>query len=183
MGEWNWQLVMPWDELSKYMAANRDGPLGITLEGKETDFLDWVHNCTNWYDWVIQALKELVSNEGCTAMIGKERTGWYSIGERSTSPTMVNWVLTWWKPWLPDYWQPWLGEDNRTCHSQILVHKDGPLHCGLHEWLWPINHTKTYLASLSGNSCPTESLTVAGKLSQSTWLWSYSWANATIPSW
>jgi len=32
---------------SESLAANGDGPSSITLEGKETDFLDWVHNCTN----------------------------------------------------------------------------------------------------------------------------------------
>jgi len=29
------------------LAANGNGPFGVTLEGKETDFLDWVHNCTD----------------------------------------------------------------------------------------------------------------------------------------
>ena len=40
-------------ELSESLAANGVGPLRITLEGKETDFLDWVCNCTDWDDSVI----------------------------------------------------------------------------------------------------------------------------------
>jgi len=44
---------------SKSLAANRDGPSGITLEGEETDFLDQVYNCTNQDDSVVWALKEL----------------------------------------------------------------------------------------------------------------------------
>jgi len=33
-------------EQSESLAANRDGPLGITMEGEELDFLDRVCNCT-----------------------------------------------------------------------------------------------------------------------------------------
>jgi len=32
---------------SEYLAVNGDGLSGITLEGEETDFLDWVHNFTD----------------------------------------------------------------------------------------------------------------------------------------
>jgi len=34
-------------KLSKALAANGVSPSSITLEGKETDFLDQVHNCTD----------------------------------------------------------------------------------------------------------------------------------------
>jgi len=44
---------------SKSLAANRVSPSSITLQGKETDFLDWVHNCTDQDDSVIWLLKEL----------------------------------------------------------------------------------------------------------------------------
>jgi len=46
-------------EPSKSLAANGVGPSSITLEGKETDFLDWVCNCTDQDDLVIPVLKEL----------------------------------------------------------------------------------------------------------------------------
>ena len=31
-------------ELSESLAENGVSPLSITLEGEETDFMDWVHN-------------------------------------------------------------------------------------------------------------------------------------------
>jgi len=40
-------------ELRESLAANEVGPSGITLEGKETDFLDQVHNCTDQDDSVV----------------------------------------------------------------------------------------------------------------------------------
>ena len=41
------------------LAENGVSPSSITLEGKETDFMDWVCNCTDRDDSVIQAQKEL----------------------------------------------------------------------------------------------------------------------------
>jgi len=43
-------------ELSESLAANGVSPSSITLEGEEANFLDWVHNCTDKDDSVIQAL-------------------------------------------------------------------------------------------------------------------------------
>jgi len=46
-------------ESSKSLAENGVGPSSVTLEKKETDFLDWVCNCTDQDDSVIWVLKEL----------------------------------------------------------------------------------------------------------------------------
>jgi len=46
-------------ELSESLAANGVSPSSIMLEGKETNFLDWVCNCIDQDNSVIWALKEL----------------------------------------------------------------------------------------------------------------------------
>jgi len=43
-------------EPSQSIAADRDGPSQVTIEGEGTEFLERVHNCTDREDAVIRAV-------------------------------------------------------------------------------------------------------------------------------
>src|SRR5882724_3259841 len=77
-------------ELREYLAANRVCPSSITLEGKETDFMNWVHNCTNWDDLIVQVLKELGTEQGLHSNEWQEKDGLVLHRGMIKSPMMVN---------------------------------------------------------------------------------------------
>jgi len=73
-------------EPSQSIAADRDGPSQVTLEGEGTEFLERVCNCADREDAVVRALKELNMAKAYITRNGEKRMAWYSIEVESMSP-------------------------------------------------------------------------------------------------
>jgi len=171
-------------ELSEYMAANRVGPQVSHWKGKK--LISWIGYFTDWDNSAIWELKELGSKWGLCSNKWQERDQLVIYRGKIYSPhdgqLRLNIVM------------------NPTITTQLLATPAGGRQWNLslaisggQGWAtmwWTTWRVVTYATAQRPtwhphleNSFPTKSLTVNGKLFWLTWLWSYSIAEAMMPSW